>query len=127
MDSYSEVADQQLDEIEVRDPALYDAVLTAWESIFDHPDRVQSLSGAITTEQGIRMVLPVPGFPQYKAFWSAELSRVEAVFPYDFRSRSRQHRPSTNAGAGVPCLQLGPGSDLSEEPASGFSRSRRIT
>ena len=86
MDSYSKVADQQLDELEARDPALYDAVLTAWESIFDHPERAQSLSGAITTEQGIRMVLPVPGFPPYKAFWGTELPRVEALFPYDFPS-----------------------------------------
>jgi hypothetical protein len=87
VDSYSKVADQQLDELEVRDPSLYDAVLTICESIFDHPERAQSLSGAITTEQGIRMVLPVPGFPPYRVFWSTELPRVEAVFPYDFRSR----------------------------------------
>ncbi len=87
MASYSKVADQQLDELEARDPALYDAVLTVCESIFDHPERAQSLSGAITTEQGIRMVLPVPGFPPYKVFWSTEMPRVEAVFPYDFRTR----------------------------------------
>jgi len=87
VDSYSEIADQQLDELEAGDPALYAAVLTVCESIFDHPERAQSLSGAITTEQGIRMVLPVPGFPPYKVFWSTEVPRVEAVFPYDFRSR----------------------------------------
>ena len=87
MASYSKVADQQLDELEARDPALYVAVLTACESIFDHPERAQSLSGAITTEQGIRIVLPVPDFPPYKVFWSTELPRVEAVFPDDFRSR----------------------------------------
>ena len=87
MDSYSEIADQQLDELEARDPALYDAVLTTCESIFDHPERAQSLSGAITTEQGIRMVLSVPDFPSYKVFWSTGLPRIEAVFPYDFRSR----------------------------------------
>ena len=87
MDSYSKVANQQLDELEARDPALHDAVLTMCESIFDHPKRAQSLSGAITTEQGIRMVLPVPGFPPYKVFWSTEMPRVEAVFPYDFRTR----------------------------------------
>lgn len=87
MDSYSKVADQQLDELEAQNPALYDAVLTVCASIFDHPERAQSLSGAITTEQGIRMVLPVPGFPPYRVFWSTELPRVEAVFPYDFRSR----------------------------------------
>ncbi|MCB9427718.1 MAG: hypothetical protein H6524_02800 [Actinobacteria bacterium] len=87
MDSYSEVANKQLDKLEAQDPHLYDAVMTVCESIFDHPERAQSLSGAITTEQGIRMVLPVPGFPPYKVFWSTELPRVEAVFPYDFRSR----------------------------------------
>lgn len=87
MDSYSKIADQQLDEIEALDPDLYDAVLTVCESVFDHPERAQSVSRAITTEQGIRMVLSVPGFPAYKVFWSTELPRVEAVFPYDFRSR----------------------------------------
>jgi len=87
VDSYSEIADQQLDELERLNPDLYDAVLSLCESIFDHPERAQSLSRAITTEQGIRMVLSVPGFPPYEVFWSTELPRVEAVFPYDFRSR----------------------------------------
>ncbi len=87
MDAYSKIADQQLDEIEALDPDLYDAVLTVCESIFDHPERAQSGSRAITTEQGIRMVLSVPGFADYKVFWSTDLPRVEAVFPYDFRSR----------------------------------------
>ena len=32
------------------------------------------------------MVLSVPGFPPYKVFWSTELPRVEAVFPYSFGS-----------------------------------------
>lgn len=87
MDSYSEVADQQLDELEALDQDLYDAVMTVCENIFDHPERAQSVSRAITTEQGIRMVLSVPGFPDYKVFWSTDLPRVEAVFPYDFRSK----------------------------------------
>lgn len=87
MDSYSEIADQQLDELQTLDLDLYDAVLTACESIFDHPERAQSASRAITTEQGIRMVLSVPEFPPYKVFWSTDLPRIEAVFPYDFRSR----------------------------------------
>ncbi len=87
MDSYSTIADQQLDELEALDPDLHDAVLTACESIFDQPERAQSISRAITTQQGIRMVLSVLGFPDYKVFWSTDLPRVEAVFPYDFRSR----------------------------------------
>ena len=87
MDSYSKIADQQLDEIEALDPDLYDAVLTVCESVFDHPERAQSVSRAITTEQGIRMVLSVPGFAPYKVFWSTELPRVEAVLPDDLRSR----------------------------------------
>lgn len=87
MDFYSEIADQQLDALERLNPDLYHAVLSACESIFDHPEQAQSLSRAITTEQGIRMVLSVPGFPPYEVFWSTELPRVEAVFPDDFRSR----------------------------------------
>lgn len=86
MDAYSQVADHQLDELERRDPDLYDAVLTVCEHIFDHPQQAQSMSRAIRTEEGIRMVLSVPGFPPYKVFWSTELPRVEAVFPYSFGS-----------------------------------------
>jgi hypothetical protein len=87
VDSYSTIADQQLNELEDRDPELYDAVLTVCEGIFDNPEQAQSVSRAITTNQGIRMVLSVPGFPAYKVFWSTDGPRVEAVFPYDFRTR----------------------------------------
>lgn len=87
MDSYSKIADQQLDELKALDTDLYDAVLTACESIFDYPERAQSILRAIRTEQGIRLVLSVPGFAPYRVFWSTDLPRVEAVFPYDFRSR----------------------------------------
>lgn len=79
MDAYSQVADEQLDELERRDPALYDAVLTICEHIFDHPEQAQSRSRAIKTEEGIRMVLSVPGFPPSKLFWSTEAPRIEAV------------------------------------------------
>ena len=87
MDAYSQVADEQLDELERRDPALYDAVLTICEHIFDHPEQAQSRSRAIKTAEGIRMVLSVPGFPPYKVFWSTQSPRIEAVFPYSFGSR----------------------------------------
>jgi hypothetical protein len=81
--SYSEVADKQLDALEQGpDPDLYNAVLDACELIFRLPDRAQSMSSAITTQQGIRLRLPVAGFPPYKVFWTPDGPRVEAVFPY---------------------------------------------
>ena len=87
MDTYSQVADQQLVEEELRDSNLSDAVLTVCEHILDHPQQTQSMSRAIRTRQGIRMLLSVPGFPLYRVFWSTELPRAEAVFPCSFDSR----------------------------------------
>lgn len=68
-DAYSEIADQQLDDIQAKDSALYDAVLTACELIFDQPRVAQANSAAITTRDGIRFVLPVAGQHPYKVFW----------------------------------------------------------
>jgi hypothetical protein len=81
--SYSEVADKQLDALEQGpDPDLYNAVLDACELIFRLPERAQSMSSAITTQQGVRLRLPVAGFPPYKVFWTPDGPRVEAVFPH---------------------------------------------
>jgi hypothetical protein len=81
--SYSEVADKQLDALEQGpDPDLYNAVLDACELIFRLPERAQSMSSAITTQQGIRLRRPVAGFPPYQVFWTPDGPRVEAVFPY---------------------------------------------
>jgi len=79
---YSEVADQQLDEIEAGDPDLYDDVLTICEFIFAEPGRAQSMSTALTTSEGIVLRLPVPGRFPYKVFWTSAEPRVEAVFPH---------------------------------------------
>ena len=80
--SYSEVADAQLDELEASAPDLYNDVLTVCELIFDQPERAQSMSSAIRTEQGIRLRLAVPGRHPYKVFWTTNGPRVEAVFPH---------------------------------------------
>jgi hypothetical protein len=81
--NYSEVADAQLDALESGpDVDLYNAVLDACELIFRMPGQAQALSTAITTKDGIRMRLPVPGHPPYKVFWSTEGPRIEAVFPH---------------------------------------------
>lgn len=81
--AYSEVADGQLDEIEATDVDLYNDVLTVCELIFVHPDRAQSMSTAVhTQEQGIVLRLPVPGRAPYKVFWTTSGPRVEAVFPH---------------------------------------------
>ena len=80
---YSAVADAQLDALEsVSDVDLYNAVLDACELIFRMPGQAQALSTAITTKDGIRMRLPVPGHPPYKVFWSTAGPRIEAVFPH---------------------------------------------
>ena len=79
---YSKVADAQLDELEAADPELYNDVLTVCDLIFRFPERAQSMSSAIRTDQGIRLRIAVPGRHPYKVFWSTDGPRVEAVFPH---------------------------------------------
>jgi hypothetical protein len=79
---YSEIADQQLDNLEERDPTLYNDVLTMCEAIFLTPGRAQSMSAAIQTEHGIIFRLAVPGRHPYKVFWTSSGPRIEAIFPY---------------------------------------------
>ena len=82
-DSYSAVADAQLDTLEAGpDAQLYNAVLDACELIFRLPAKAQSLSSAVTTAEGIVLRFPVVGQPPYKVFWTADGPRVEAVFPH---------------------------------------------
>lgn len=78
---YSEIADKQLDEIEASDASLYNDVVTICEFILDNPARAQSLSSALTTKEGIRFRLSVPGRHPYKVFWTSSGPRIEAVFP----------------------------------------------
>ncbi len=80
---YSEIADSQLDALEAGpDVDLYNVVLDAGELIFRIPGQAQSLSTAVTTENGIRMRLAVPGRAGYKVFWSTDGPRIQAVFPH---------------------------------------------
>ena len=80
---YSEVANAQLDEIENGgDPDPYDALLDVCEFVHAHPGQAQSRSSALTTSEGVRFRLAVPGHHPYKVFWSSDGPRIEAVFPY---------------------------------------------
>jgi hypothetical protein len=79
---YSEVADQQLDELETGDPDLYGDVLVVCEAIFSDTARAQSMSAAVQTDGGIVFRLAVPGRHPYKVFWTSSGPRIEAVFPY---------------------------------------------
>lgn len=81
--AYSEIADQQLDELERSNPALYNDVLTMCELVFTDPGRAQTMSAAVRAEQGIVFRLAVPGRHPYKVFWRSDGPRVEAVFPYE--------------------------------------------
>jgi hypothetical protein len=82
-DTYSQVADKQLDSLEAgSDVDLYNAALDACELIFRLPAQAQARSTAITTADGIRFRLPVAGHPPYKVFWSADGPRIEAVSPH---------------------------------------------
>ncbi len=82
-DAYSEVADQQLDDLERGpDVDLYNAVLDACDLIFRLPAQAQANSTAIATQDGVRLRLPVAGHPPYKVFWSSAGPRIEAVFPH---------------------------------------------
>ena len=79
---YSEIANEQLDEIEASDAELYNDICVLSEFILDHSDKAQSLSSALTTKDGIRFRLAVPDHHPYKVLWSSGGPRVEAVFPY---------------------------------------------
>lgn len=79
---YSEIADQQLDELQATDGALYNDVLTVCELIFTDPGRAQSMSAAVRTDHGIVLRLAVPARYPYKVFWMSAAPRVEAVFPH---------------------------------------------
>ena len=79
---YSEVADRQLDELQVSDPELYNDVLTICELVFEHPSRAQAMSTAIQTPDGVVLRLAVPGRFPYKVFWTSSEPRIEAVFPH---------------------------------------------
>lgn len=81
--AYSQVADEQLDALEAgSDAGLYNAVLDACELILSYPEVAQARSTAITTRHGMRLRLPVTGYPPYKVFWSSDGPRIEAVFPH---------------------------------------------
>lgn len=79
---YSEVADQQLDDLEARDPELYSDVMDVCEAIFASPARAQGMSAAVQTTDGIVFRLAVPGRYPYKVFWTSDGPRIEAIFPY---------------------------------------------
>lgn len=81
--AYSQVADEQLDALQSGpDAGLYNAVLDACELILSYPEAAHARSTAITTRHGVRLRLPVAGYPPYKVFWSSEGPRIEAVFPH---------------------------------------------
>jgi hypothetical protein len=79
---YSEVANEQLGQIEASDPNLYNDIVTICESILGNPAWAQSGSSALMTKDGICFRLPVPGRFPYKVFWTSGGPRIEAVFPY---------------------------------------------
>lgn len=83
LSDYSEVADQQLDELQVSDPDLYNDILTICELVFDHPSRAQAMSAAVQTPGGIVLRLAVPGRFPYKVFWTSSGPRIEAAFPHE--------------------------------------------
>jgi hypothetical protein len=80
---YSQVVDEQLDEIEQSgNLQLYNDIVTVCEFILDNPRSAQSRSSAITTKQGVRFRFAVPDHFPYKVFWSSDGPRIEAVFPH---------------------------------------------
>jgi hypothetical protein len=81
--SYSEVANEQLDDIEAGDDTeLSNDVVATCEWILSNPERAQAQSSAIQTDRGIVMRLTVPSRPPLKVFWTTSTPRIEAVFPY---------------------------------------------
>ncbi len=82
----SAVADEQVDALARTDPDAYRDILTLCGLVFDHPERAQTMSSAITTEHGIVMRLAVPGRDPLKVFWTrlgaADGPRIEAVLEH---------------------------------------------
>lgn len=80
---YSEIADAQLDALELDDPHAYRDTLTMCGLIFDHPGRAQAMSSAIATDRGIVFRLTVPGRHPLRIFWTSlgagDGPRIEAV------------------------------------------------
>lgn len=79
---YTEVADEQLNELEATDASLYNAVLAACELIGRNPSLAQSMSAVVRTDNGMVLRFPVPDRYPYKVFWSSVGPRIEAVFPH---------------------------------------------
>mgnify|MGYP001613248218 FL=1 len=70
-DSYSEIADQQLDDLESKtDVRLYNEVIKVCNQIFDEPDSIKKFPSVITTMEGLRFSTSVPGGYPYRVYWS---------------------------------------------------------
>lgn len=81
---YSEVAAQQLDELEKSaDDDFWDAILDACDLALNHPGEAQKHSTAVVREDVV-FRLAVTGHPPYKVFWSLDAGtpRVEAISPH---------------------------------------------
>ncbi len=78
---YSEIANEQLDEIKTSNDTS-DDIVTLSEFILDHPAQAQSLSSALTTKEGICFRLSAPGHHPYKVFWTSAGPCIEVVFTY---------------------------------------------
>jgi hypothetical protein len=79
---YSEVADSQLDEIESGgDPDLHNALLDVCRFVLADPGKARARSSALTTAEGTRLRIAVPGHYPFKIIWSSDGPRIEAVFP----------------------------------------------
>jgi hypothetical protein len=83
-DDYAPVAIEQLDALEAGpDPDLYNAVLDLIEVVFTRPDLAQSMCSVVRAGDGTMIMrLPVPGYPQYKVFWTTDGPSIRAVFRY---------------------------------------------
>lgn len=81
---YSEVAAEQLDDLEESaEDDLWDAIVDACDLALNYAGEAQRRSTAVVTDHGdVVFRLPVAGFPPYKVFWSlrAGRPRIEAVF-----------------------------------------------
>lgn len=86
LDDYSEVADQQLYDLDrTANAHLYNAIIDVCRKILENPGELRKFSSVITSTEGLRFSTPVPGEYPYKVFWSMSeegFGRIEAVFPY---------------------------------------------
>ncbi len=89
-EAYSQVAWDQLDDLEAANPDTYADTLDLITSILDDPGQARATADVLTTPAGARFKNLVPDRYPLAVFWSehsADGPRIEAIFPHPANRR----------------------------------------